>query len=126
MSWKSWIPGYGKRSVRKKLKELDKAGIGIPMIIILMTQKSFELAVKKFGKNLPLPLWLTFMLTAITVFILYVYDKQLKEKAEERVRKHEKDDSVEKLNNVSDEEIEKRADRAFDRFKDKLKEYSSE
>jgi len=87
MSWKSWIPGYGKRSVRKKLKELDKAGIGIPMIIILMTQKSFELAVKKFGKNLPIPLWLTFMLTAITVFTLYVYDKQLKEKAEEAKEK---------------------------------------
>jgi hypothetical protein len=38
----------------------------------------------------------------------------------------EKDDPVEKLNNLSDEEIEERADKAFDRFKDKLKEYSSE
>jgi hypothetical protein len=38
----------------------------------------------------------------------------------------EKDDSVEKLNNLSDEEIEERADRAFNRFKDKLREYSSE
>jgi hypothetical protein len=38
----------------------------------------------------------------------------------------EKDDPVKKLNNLSDEEIEERADRAFERFKDKLKEYSSE
>jgi|APHM01.1.fsa_nt_gi hypothetical protein len=29
----------------------------------------------------------------------------------------------EKLNNLSDEKIEERADKAFDRFKDKLKEY---
>jgi hypothetical protein len=38
----------------------------------------------------------------------------------------EKDDPVEKLNNLSDEELEERVDRAFERFKDKLKEYSSE
>lgn len=38
----------------------------------------------------------------------------------------EKDDTIEELNNLSDEEIEERSDRAFDRFKDKLKEYSSE
>lgn len=38
----------------------------------------------------------------------------------------EKDDPVEKLNNLSYEELEERADRAFERFKDKLKEYSSE
>jgi len=38
----------------------------------------------------------------------------------------EKDDTVENLNNLPDEEVEKRADKAFDRFKDKLKKYSSE
>lgn len=38
----------------------------------------------------------------------------------------EKDDPMEKLNNLSDEEIEERANKAFERFKDKLKEYSSE
>lgn len=37
----------------------------------------------------------------------------------------EKDD-VEELNGLPDEEIEERSDRAIDRLKNKLKEYSSE
>lgn len=36
------------------------------------------------------------------------------------------DDPAEEVNNLSDEEIEERSDRALDRFKDKLKDYSSE
>jgi uncharacterized phage-associated protein len=46
-------------------------------------------------------------------------------------RKHmpetvEKDETVEKLDNLSDKKIEERADKALERFKDKLKKYSSE
>jgi hypothetical protein len=37
----------------------------------------------------------------------------------------EKDDTVEKLNNLSGEEVEKRANKASDRLKHKLKKYSS-
>lgn len=87
VTWKSWIPGYGDKDVRRKLRELDKAGIGIPMIIILMLQKSFELIVKEFDDNLPTPLWLTFMLTAALTFTGYVYDKSIREKAEKTKEK---------------------------------------
>jgi len=38
----------------------------------------------------------------------------------------EKDDPVEKLNNLSDEEIEERADKALERFKDTVDQYFSE
>ena len=38
----------------------------------------------------------------------------------------EKEETVEKLDNLSDEEIEERADKALERFRDKLKKYSSE
>jgi hypothetical protein len=38
----------------------------------------------------------------------------------------EKDDPVEKLNNLSDEELEERFERDLENFKDKLKKYSSE
>lgn len=83
MTWKSWIPGYGKHSVRKKLRELDQAGVGIPMIIILLLTKGIELLIKGVGNELPIPLWLTFFVSGAGVFILYVYDKQLREKIEE-------------------------------------------
>jgi len=55
MTWKSWIPLHGDRSVRKKLRELDEAGIGIPMIIILFLQKSLELLLKGIGQDIPIP-----------------------------------------------------------------------
>lgn len=87
-SWKSWIPYYGDRTVVKKLRELDSAGIGAPMIIILFLQKTFELILKKIGKQIPIPLWTTFLLATATSFTLYVYQKQLsgaKKKAKEKV-----------------------------------------
>jgi len=83
MTWKSWIPYHGDHSVRKKLRELDEAGIGVPMIIILFLQKSLELFLKGVGQDLPIPLWATFLLVAVLTLVVYVYDKQLKQKAEE-------------------------------------------
>lgn len=38
----------------------------------------------------------------------------------------EKDDTVEKLDDLSDEEIEERADKALDRFKETLNQYFPE
>lgn len=87
MSWKSWFPYYGDHSVRKKLRELDSQGVGVPMIIILFLQKSFELLLKQLGGEIPVPLWATFFLAALVTFILYVYDKQLKAKASEAKEK---------------------------------------
>lgn len=83
MSWKSWIPLHGDRSVRKKLRELDEAGIGIPMIIILFLQKSLELLLKGIGQDIPIPLWTTFLIVAVLTLVIYIYDKQLKKKAGE-------------------------------------------
>jgi len=83
MTWKSWIPLHGDRSVRKKLRELDEAGIGIPMIIILFLQKSLELLLKGIGQDIPIPLWTTFLIVAVLTLIIYIYDKQLKKKAGE-------------------------------------------
>lgn len=75
------MPHQGNHSVRKKLKELDSAGIGAPMIIILFLQKTFELILKQVGTEIPIPLWATFLLATILTFIIYVYDKQLQRKA---------------------------------------------
>ena len=83
MSWQNWIPYRGDTTVRKKLRELDEAGIGVPMIIILFLQKSLELFLKGIGQDLPIPLWATFLLVAVITLVVYVYDKQLKRKAEE-------------------------------------------
>jgi len=83
MTWKSWIPLHGDYTVRKKLQELDEAGIGIPMIIILFLQKSLELLLKNIGQDIPIPLWATFLLVALLTLVIYVYDKQLKRKASE-------------------------------------------
>jgi len=88
VTWKSWIPYYGDRTVRKKLRELDSAGIGAPMIIILFLQKTFELILKELGTELPIPLWFTFLLATTFTFTLYVYQNQLsqaKDKAKEKV-----------------------------------------
>jgi len=83
MSWKNWLPYYGDQSVRKKLRELDSQGIGIPMIIALFLQKSFELILKQLGSEIPLPLWATFMLAALLTFVIWLYDRQLRKKASE-------------------------------------------
>lgn len=87
MSWNSWIPYHGDQTVRKKLRELDHAGIGVPMIIILFLQKSFELFLKQLGTELPIPLWATFFLAATLTFALWIYDRQLREKASEAKNK---------------------------------------
>lgn len=80
MSWKSWVPYHGDYATRKKLRELDKAGVGIPMFIVLMLQKSFELLINNLGGDLPIPVWLTFLLAAAATFVLWVYDHQIREK----------------------------------------------
>lgn len=87
MSWKSWIPYWGDQTVRKKLRELDQAGIGIPMIIILFLQKSFELALQTANSKIPTPLWLTYLLAAAITLVIWVYDKQLQKKASEAKEK---------------------------------------
>jgi predicted neutral ceramidase superfamily lipid hydrolase len=73
--------------VRRKLRELDNAGVGVPMFIVLMLQKSMELVLKGIGQDLPIPLWTTFLLVAVLTFVVYVYDKQLKKKAGETAEK---------------------------------------
>lgn len=90
MSWKSWFPYYGDRSVRKKLKELDHAGIGVPMIIILFLQKSFELILIELGTEIPVPMWLVFLLAAFLTLVIWLYDKQLRQKAKEKVEEQQK------------------------------------
>jgi NADH:ubiquinone oxidoreductase subunit 6 (subunit J) len=87
MSWKSWVPYHGDHTVRRKLRELDNAGVGVPMFIVLMLQKSMELVLKGIGQDLPIPLWTTFLLVAVLTFVVYVYDKQLKKKAGETAEK---------------------------------------
>lgn len=94
MSWKNWIPFHGDRTVRSKLKELDEAGIGIPMLIILMYNKSFEIALKNIGQSLPIPEWLTFFAAGTAISAGYIYNKQLKNAAGEA--KDKAKDKVEK------------------------------
>jgi len=77
------LPFKGDRSVRKKLRELDHAGLGAPLIIILFLQKTFELFLIQIGSEIPIPLWATFLLATVLTFIIYVYDKQLQAKASE-------------------------------------------
>jgi len=92
MSWKSFIPYHGDTTVRRKLRELDQAGVGTPMFIVLMLQKSLELFLKTLGQDLPMPLWTTFLIVAALTFVIYVYDKQLKKKAKETYQKNSSDD----------------------------------
>lgn len=96
MTWKSWIPYTGDTTVRRKLRELDEAGIGIPMIIILFLQKGLELFIKGLGQDIPIPLWMTFLLIAFLTFVIYVYDKQIRQKAGKA-----KDKAQEKVDSTS-------------------------
>lgn len=84
MSWRSWVPYRGDTAVRKKIRELDQAGVGMPMFIVLMFQKSIELFLKDLGSATPLPLWLTFFLTGVLVLLAWIYDRQIVEKAKEK------------------------------------------
>jgi len=88
MTWKSWFPYYGDQTVRRKLEELDHAGIGVPMLIILFLQKTLELGLKELSSEFPTPLWLTYLLSTILIFVAWVYDRQLqkaKDKAKEKI-----------------------------------------
>lgn len=93
MTWKSWIPYHGDHTVRQKLNEIDNAGVGIPILIVMFIQKGIELFLQSIGQDLPIPLWLTFTLAGILIFVTYVYDKQLKQKAQKA--KEEVEDKVE-------------------------------
>lgn len=87
MSWKSWIPYHGDARVRKKLRELDKQGIGIPVVIVLFLQKGLETFVASLGRASPLPLWLVYTLSGFGIFVVWVYDRQLQKKASEATEK---------------------------------------
>lgn len=87
MGWKSYIPYHGDRSVRKKLRELDEAGIGVPMFVLLFFQKSIEIFIVDIGDILPVPLWTVFFTASAIVFIAWVYDKELKNKGKKAKEK---------------------------------------
>ena len=89
MTWKSWIPFHGDHTVRQKLNEIDNAGIGIPVLIVMFLQKSMELLLQSIGQDIPIPMWLTFFLAGFLIFVAYVYDKQLRQKAENAKEKVE-------------------------------------
>jgi len=82
MGWKSYIPYHGDRSVRQKLRGLDEAGVGVPMFILLFFQKSIETFLASLGSFVPLPMWATYFIASLIVFVVWVYDKELKKKSE--------------------------------------------
>lgn len=82
MTWKSWLPYHGDRTVRQKLNEIDKQGVGIPVIIVMFFQKGFESFLQSIGDYIPVPMWFTYFATSFLIFVTYVYYKHLKSGAE--------------------------------------------
>lgn len=78
MGWKSYIPLYGKHTVRKKVSELEQEGKSLPVIFGVLITKIFEqLVMLNFVKALQ------FTLGALFVALVFIYKHEAKKKAEE-------------------------------------------
>lgn len=78
MTWKSYIPLYGKRSVRKKVSELESEGKSLPVIFGVLVTKIFEALVM-----LNFTMALKFTIGSLVVSVIFIYRQEAKEKAEE-------------------------------------------
>ena len=78
MTWKSFIPLAGKRSVRKKLSEIEDEAASLPIIFGVLSGKVVEnLALLRFGEVV------RFTVASLAVAAVYVYRHEARKKAEE-------------------------------------------
>lgn len=78
MTWKSFIPMYGKKTVRRKVAELEDEAQSLPIVFGMLLGKVIEQLVvfnfmdaAKFG------------LACVVIAVVYVYRHEAKKKAEE-------------------------------------------
>jgi len=84
MTWKSFIPLAGKKSVRKKLREIEDEAATLPVIFGVLFTKVFEMIVT--GK---LGLALRFLLASLAAAVAYIYKHEAKQAAQEAKEKAE-------------------------------------
>lgn len=78
MTWKSFIPMYGKKTVRRKVAELEDEAQSLPIVFGMLLGKVIEqLVVFQFVDAAK------FGLSALLIAVVYVYRREAKKKAEE-------------------------------------------
>ena len=82
MSLRSYIPTRGEKTTRRKIKELEKEAGSLPVMFGVFVTKIFESVVA--GR---LMLALNFTGASIAVALLYIYSKELAEKAKDTAEK---------------------------------------
>lgn len=80
MSWKCFIPTFGEKSVRNRIKEIENIAVSFPVFLATSVTKSFE-SFLVGGEHL----W-EWVLASIVISLVYVYWDVLV-KAEEKVEK---------------------------------------
>lgn len=78
MTWKSFVPLAGKKTVRKKLSEIEDEAASLPIIFGVLSTKVIEQLVM-----LNFIAALKFALSSLAVAVAYVYRHEAKKKAEE-------------------------------------------
>jgi hypothetical protein len=84
MTWKSFIPLAGKKSVSKKLREIEDEAATLPVIFGVLFTKVFEMVVT--GK---LGLAFRFLLASLAAAAAYIYKHEAKEAAKAAKEKAE-------------------------------------
>lgn len=78
MAWKSFIPLAGKKSVRRKLNEIeDEAGTLATIFGVLFAKVIEQMVVLKFGDAVK------FLIASMMVALIYIYKHEAKKKAKE-------------------------------------------
>lgn len=80
MSWREWIPGYGSKSVRKKIRDLEQEAGSIPVFFALFAHEGVKNFL--FSLNTPLPGWVLSFLVAGLLAIIYIYEVEKRKAAE--------------------------------------------
>lgn len=78
MTWKSFVPMYGKKSVRNKIAELEDEAATLPIIFGVLSTKVIEqLVVLNFIEAAK------FAVSCVLIASVYVYRHEARKKAEE-------------------------------------------
>lgn len=88
MGWKTYIPGYGEKKVTKRIRELERQAGTLPVIFGLLLFEAIKGTVA--GIPFPVPDPAKFIIMAIVVASVYVYDDE-RRKAVESAKKKAQD-----------------------------------
>lgn len=84
MAWKSWIPGYGDKTVRQRVWELEQKAGSLPMIFAVL----IGAYVTSEARHLPLPFIperYRILLAAIAAALIFIY-RDKRERAAQKVK----------------------------------------